>query len=323
MILPLVLSQFENLRHIVQLNLETIDLRVLPLGLSGVFLGLQLLGALINGIIGIQVEQQNEDGSINIEPVNVGTRREGMIHRLKSVPHTLGGFVIFGFMAARLAGCLTLLYLSGITPVQERKESHGKQFINCPEYWMTLTFAYTTLLAFATFYTQQKSNWTLRYLTLVLLSVLGVYAYRDIWPFATYHSEPRDKEEGVLLWAKLAVLTVTAVIIPLFIPHPYVPVDPKNPAPEPNPEQTASWISALTYSYLDPLIILASKVVHLSYEQLPPLADYDRAQYLTSHAFPYIDPFLGAKRRHLFFGLLQFSVRKFSEAFISIQIQFC
>lgn len=61
----------------------------------------------------------------------------------------------------------------------------------------------------------------------ILLSVLGVYTYRDVWPLATYTLQPADKEEGNTIWVKIAVLTVTGVIIPLLMPHPYVPVDPK------------------------------------------------------------------------------------------------
>ncbi|KAH9480773.1 hypothetical protein JR316_0007373 [Psilocybe cubensis] len=145
-----------------------------------------------------------------------------------------------------------------------------------------------------------------RFHVTILCSILAIYAYRDIWPLANYGSVPKDQAEGNILWVKIALLVVTGVIIPLFIPHPYVPVDPKNPSPVPNPEQTASWISALTYTYADPIIILANKVAHLRHDQLPPLSDYDFAQYLSESAAKYVDPFAGAKRRHLFFGLLSF-----------------
>ena len=68
---------------------------------------------------------------------------------------------------------------------------------------------------------------TTRYNILVLLSVFGVYIYRDIWPLATFNKEPKDLQEGYLLWIKFSITTLTAVIIPLFIPRQYVPVDPK------------------------------------------------------------------------------------------------
>ena len=51
--------------------------------------------------------------------------------------------------------------------------------------------------------------------------------YRDIWPLATFSREPKDLQEGYILWIKFSTITLTAVIIPLFIPRRYVPVDPK------------------------------------------------------------------------------------------------
>jgi hypothetical protein len=56
--------------------------------------------------------------------------------------------------------------------------------------------------------------------------------------------------------------------------------------PIPSPEQTASWISRMTFTYMDGIIYAATKVAHLSYAQLPPLADDDSALYQSSQAFP-------------------------------------
>lgn len=61
----------------------------------------------------------------------------------------------------------------------------------------------------------------------VLLVVLGVYSYRDIYPLATYSQEPADIREGKVLWGKIFTLTMASLIIPLFTPRPYVPVDLK------------------------------------------------------------------------------------------------
>ena len=62
---------------------------------------------------------------------------------------------------------------------------------------------------------------------LVLLSVFGVYLYRDIWPLTTFTEHPKDLHEGYILWVKFSITTLTAVIIPLFIPRQYVAIDPK------------------------------------------------------------------------------------------------
>jgi hypothetical protein len=56
--------------------------------------------------------------------------------------------------------------------------------------------------------------------------------------------------------------------------------------PTPSPEQTASICSLVLYNFLDPLILLATMMPHLSYELLPPLADYNDAKNLKSEAFP-------------------------------------
>lgn len=63
------------------------------------------------------------------------------------------------------------------------------------------------------------------HLVLLLLVTFFVFAYRDLWPLATYTLRPVDAYEGGLFWAKCAVLTFTAVVIPLVIPRQYVPFD--------------------------------------------------------------------------------------------------
>lgn len=202
--------------------------------------------------------------------------------------------------------------------------------------------AYATVLAFATFFTQQKPNWTARYHTMVLLSALGVYVYRDIWPLATYHSKPADNGEGILLWAKIAILTFTAVSIPLFIPHPYVPVDPQVSSnfhyfPLIVTETNVQEPRARTQSRTDSLLVLClnvfiSRPLDNSCEQgcpfelrttssscrLRPCRVSDQSCLSCLSVFfssggvllifdlQYIDPFAGAKRRHMFFGLLLF-----------------
>ena len=54
----------------------------------------------------------------------------------------------------------------------------------------------------------------------------------------------------------------------------------------PNPEQTASILSLIVYTFLDPLVFEAYRVPHLSHERLPAIADYDHTEYLREKAFP-------------------------------------
>jgi hypothetical protein len=57
---------------------------------------------------------------------------------------------------------------------------------------------------------------------------------------------------------------------------------------EPNPEQTASILSMITYSFLDSIVFLAYRVPHLAHDQLPALADYDYAHNLKLKSFKVI-----------------------------------
>ncbi|KAF8957025.1 multidrug resistance-associated ABC transporter [Flammula alnicola] len=177
---------------------------------------------------------------------------------------------------------------------------------------------YSTVLAVISVVSKMWSASTTRHNIIVLLSAFVVYAYRDLWPLGTYTKQPADIAEGKILIVKIGVLAFTAVVIPLFIPRRYVPVDPKNPMPEPNPEQTASIFSLMTYTFLDSVIFLGYKVPHLRFDQLPPLADYDAAKYQTVKAFPHLDVFRGAKHRSLFLRFMRVFRKEYSILALSI-----
>jgi hypothetical protein len=61
----------------------------------------------------------------------------------------------------------------------------------------------------------------------LLFGALIINFYRNLWPLATYGGVPADEPEGIFMWIKLALLVMTAAIIPLFSPRKYVPVNPK------------------------------------------------------------------------------------------------
>ncbi|KDR83064.1 hypothetical protein GALMADRAFT_238869 [Galerina marginata CBS 339.88] len=226
--------------------------------------------------------------------------------RLNNNAEHSSGYAIMGFMITRVFGTVTLLCLSAITSKNDCKITLGgwTHTVYCPESSMTIVYLYTSILSAISVSSVKWGHLITVHNTLVLLSAWAVYVYRDLWPLATYTQVPADLAEGNILWAKIAVLTASAVVIPLFVPRVYEPVDPKNPMPTPNPEQTASWISRFTYTYIDSIVFLGYKVPHLRHDQLPPLADDDSAKYQTSKAFPHLDPFSGPKRRHIFFGLM-------------------
>ncbi|RXW23865.1 hypothetical protein EST38_g2012 [Candolleomyces aberdarensis] len=235
-----------------------------------------------------------------------------------------GGAVIFGYQLARLLGCIVFLSLSIYSTVldeekrlgtdvigKKRKKKHPKdpsEFTQkeLQDLAICLTSLYAVLLSLVTVGNKRRwSKTAARHLNILLLTFVGVYIYRDIFPLATFDRSPIDIAQGWLLYAKLSVLAIVAIVIPLAIPRQYTPVDPKEPMETPNPEQTASLFSLLTYSFLDPVILLANRVPHLSTDLLPPLADYDYAKNLRAHSFPHLDAFMNPGKRHLFFRLIR------------------
>uniref|UniRef100_A0A0W0FUG8 Atp-binding cassette transporter n=1 Tax=Moniliophthora roreri TaxID=221103 RepID=A0A0W0FUG8_MONRR len=160
--------------------------------------------------------------------------------------------------------------------------------------WQASVYFYATMLSL------KQSSTTSVHLELILLSALGVYAYRDIYPLVTYDLSPQDKWESPLIWVKITLLLLTSVVIPLVTPGVYVPVDPKNPMATPNPSQIASPLSTMFYLHLDPLVARAYKQVHLPANELPPLADDDMVKHLKAKHFKHFD-----NKRHLFFWLVR------------------
>ncbi|OWT36272.1 ATP-binding cassette transporter [Cryptococcus neoformans] len=142
----------------------------------------------------------------------------------------------------------------------------------------------------------------------LLLLAFAVYAYRDIWPLFTFNLDPADINTPVT-WARVAILTVSAVLIPLVRPRTYVPVDPQHPSPpgEIHPEQTSPLLFYIFFEYMTGLVWKAWKTPALPYEDLHPLADYDRAEYLYKQHMDKLDPVRrkekGLKPRNLVLSL--------------------
>ncbi|KAJ7290142.1 P-loop containing nucleoside triphosphate hydrolase protein [Mycena rebaudengoi] len=212
----------------------------------------------------------------------------------------------FAFELTRVCGCVTLLLLSFI-PDEQRGAVGAFEF-------HPRTITIQTLLCFVYFYASGLALMSLcvprwspvatKHLNILLVVVLSTYLYRDLFPLATFGKRPQDLHEGWRLWTKLAVLCTIGIFMPLLAPRSYVPFDIKEAMPTPSPEQTASICSLVLYNFLDPLILLATMMPHLSYELLPPLADYNDAKNLKSEAFPRLDVFSGSRRRHIFFNLM-------------------
>ncbi|KAJ7213835.1 hypothetical protein GGX14DRAFT_444201 [Mycena pura] len=216
-----------------------------------------------------------------------------------------------GYRVARLLGCLALLGLS-ISSIVDQVSGAREELIR--RIIMSTPYLYASILTFLSGpkHTRQR---LIRHAEFVLLISFCVYVYRDIIPFATFNRSPLDGGEGKMLWAKVVLLFFTAVIIPLFTPRQYTPIDPENPMTAPNPEQTASIFSFAFYFFLDKIIFLAYRESQLSEDELYPLCDTDRSIRLKDRSFKYLDSYSGGNamaRRHIFFGLMRVFWQEFS-----------
>lgn len=142
---------------------------------------------------------------------------------------------------------------------------------------------------------------------MLTLSIFALYAYRDVWPLMTLELHPKDGGEGRILWAKVALSGLIGVVAPVLEPYPYVPVNPKvslqrcpteylpfkilitylqRPSLVPNPEQTASIFSLLTFTFMDSTIYKGSRQEHLAFHDLPLICDYDESKHLIKQNYP-------------------------------------
>ncbi|TCD60066.1 hypothetical protein EIP91_010784, partial [Steccherinum ochraceum] len=215
-----------------------------------------------------------------------------------------GGPVIFSYRITRLAACVSLLafetwgllYYAGI----------AEWYDTILEYGLCGVWAYTymsVLALLSVLCSPAQARLATSHSSVVLAIAWVVFAYRDLYPLATLTKEPMDAEDGVVLWAYIGILTIAAVIVPLFVPRVYTPIDPKRSSEVIHPEQSVSILSRLTYSYLDSLILKARKVAHLELDQLPPVPDYDEATHLVTKNLLILDTYI-RRKRHIFFGLL-------------------
>ncbi|RPD55086.1 multidrug resistance-associated ABC transporter [Lentinus tigrinus ALCF2SS1-6] len=202
------------------------------------------------------------------------------------------------FQVSRLLLCTLLLALSVATAVAGKSEGEA-HFLNLS---LIAVYAYTSGLSFTSIVHQQFSASLERHVSFLLLTTWIAYAYRDIWPLATYTLVPADTSDGWILWVELSALTLAGIVVPLTAPRRHIPVGRE--ASELSPEQTASPLSLVTYAFLEKFILNASRMADCPLDKLPPLADYDRTDYMVKRSFQTLDPFVGKHQRGLLFGLL-------------------
>lgn len=89
--------------------------------------------------------------------------------------------------------------------------------------------AYCSILALLVVVYNYREEYLSAHLTCVLLTSLGVYTYRDLWPLVTINETEQDSSDGGYLWVKILCLATIGMILPLTEPRNYVPVDPEVP----------------------------------------------------------------------------------------------
>ncbi|KDQ56810.1 hypothetical protein JAAARDRAFT_131890 [Jaapia argillacea MUCL 33604] len=227
----------------------------------------------------------------------------GILIRFNEHVKAHGGPIIFGFKTARFLSSLVLLCLSTATLIPEENGQLESRF-TCQEWLqfsLCMSFAYISILSlFSVSARASAIKGINRHAVLLLFGTFSVFAYRDIWPLATFTLSPMDLKEGWVLWAKIGILAFAGVLIPLTIPRPYIPYDPE-----------VRQLSNLRQCFLDPVIYKGYKVPHLKAEELPPLADYDHTKNLVKRSFKHLDSFSGAKKEHLFWGLMRVFYREY------------
>ncbi|KZV64707.1 P-loop containing nucleoside triphosphate hydrolase protein [Peniophora sp. CONT] len=276
------------------------DMRMLPVYVAGISVVL----ALPSTIHGAWRRMLSHVRDTNARPSDA-LRKDLRAHII-----SLGGMTIYVFRLTRAICVFALLglYAYDLVPVagaHTRPEPVQKNKVL--GLMLFLTYLYASCLALFNIVVQAKlARRAALHLVLILLASCTVYSFRNIWPLMTYTLRPLDAREGARLWIKIALLAFAGIVIPLTAPREYTPLNLENPSEEPNPEQTCSILSLLTYSYLDKPIYTAYRYPQLPSETLlPAIADYDRTAYLVNRSFKHLDVFSGARRQHVFFALMR------------------
>ncbi|KAF7364934.1 Multidrug resistance-associated ABC transporter protein [Mycena venus] len=241
-----------------------------------------------------------------LKPVDGFLSRVGILEESseKVPPPGIGKGTILAFRVARLLGCLGLFTLS-VFPF--RHEGLVRRIL------LSTPYLYASVLASFSVSPKNTHHRLIRHANCVMFLAFCVYVYRDLVPLTTFTGVPADVDEGRGLWVKFAILFVIAVVVPLFTPRQYIPVDPLNPQTVLSPEQTASIFSVAFYFFLDHIIFLAYRESQLQEDELYPLCDTDTSTYLKNRSFKYLDSFSGSKsQRHIFFGLMRVFHREFT-----------
>ncbi len=168
--------------------------------------------------------------------------------------------IVLTFYALQSAAFVSrVFHATAPQPLTQRLQTYAAVLVICSSRWTARAHSPRSVAV-------QKCS--------ILLILWALYMYRDVCPLATDGHSPADEREGHLLWVKIVLLTFAAVILPL--------ISPRRPASgvpvwdaTVRAEQTASILSIVTYSWMNPFIKFSAKLHankgKLEQDQLPHL----------------------------------------------------
>ncbi|TFK79744.1 P-loop containing nucleoside triphosphate hydrolase protein [Polyporus arcularius HHB13444] len=267
---------------------------------QSVWLDSLVLPAYVAGLSAFALLVQSAVGLTKSRGENESEAATARLSYLRRTLNDVGGATIFTFRVVQVLDILALLGIS--IAVVTTETSSGPRIVQVVQIAL---YAYLSMLSFLEVCGRGPVNSRAHaHVSWLLFLLWTAYLYRNVWPLATVDRVPVDTAEGPFLCAKLALLTVAGVVIPVTVPRKYTPVNPKEIL-EPNPEQTASLLSLLSYNFIAPVIWLAYRMPHLPFDMFPPLPDYDHLRNIVGRSFPILDPILNKSRRPLAFKLIR------------------
>ncbi len=158
---------------------------------------------------------------------------------LRRTLNDVGGATIFTFRVVQVLDILALLGIS--IAVVTTETSSGPRivqvvqialYVRCSSAMRDMCSrvgqAYLSMLGFLEVCGRGPVNSRAHaHVSWLLFLLWTAYLYRNVWPLATVDRVPVDTAEGPFLCAKLALLTVAGVVIPVTVPRKYTPVNPK------------------------------------------------------------------------------------------------
>ena len=126
-----------------------------------------------------------------------------------------------------------------------------------------------------------------------MFTTLVVYLFLDVWPYATYSTEPLDPGSDATTWVRIVLLALSGLAIPLVAPRPF---RASTPDAKPSEEDTASLLSAYTFTFLDGMVYRANRIGNVKLDDMPEVPEHRQIDTLEKRTFRFLDPVVNGKK---------------------------